>query len=446
MPLQVPTPYLDHLPDDHEYLTYIKKVLRHRCRQAGFRRITTSFLENFELCKKVLNAGDDEIGKFGSIITNEKGEKFILRFDPVVSIARAYIEKDMKTWPQPVELFFIENFIKPHAGSMSSELEFGVQLIGSNDAALTAQVIYLAHKILQDLGLRELFTVQINHIGSLDSRKLYLEDLKNFYFDKQRSLCEKCVRNMEKGEYLQLLRCDEEDCSILAQLAPKLENYLNKEDREQYENLKGYLQELDVGFRENKNLFGYGSYNANTVFEFWHNDKGAKQVIIGGGSNDMMIERLGGEKSNMIGFSSNAGQLVEGMKEAHIRVPHKDHLQVFVAQLGLSAKKKALSLLQKLREAGIQAVGAMGTGSMRTQLDMASHFKVKYTLLMGEIEVNEGMVIVRDMEFGTQESVPFDRIIDIMQERIGREKMDVMEEGEMSVDLKKKEKKKAAKK
>src|SRR5690606_38983130 len=200
------------------------------------------------------------------------------------------------------ELFFIENFIKPHAGSMSSELEFGVQLIGSNDAALTAQVIYLAHKILQDLGLRELFTVQINHIGSLDSRKLYLEDLKNFYFDKQRSLCEKCVRNMEKGEYLQLLRCDEEDCSILAQLAPKLENYLNKEDREQYENLKGYLQELDVGFRENKNLFGYGSYNANTVFEFWHNDKGAKQVIIGGGSNDMMIERLGGEKSNMIGF------------------------------------------------------------------------------------------------------------------------------------------------
>src|SRR5690606_9084266 len=199
-------------------------------------------------------------------------------------------------------------------------------------------------------------------------------------------------------------------------------------------------------FRENKNLFGYGSYNANTVFEFWHNDKGAKQVIIGGGSNDMMIERLGGEKSNMIGFSSNAGQLVEGMKEAHIRVPHKDHLQVFVAQLGLSAKKKALSLLQKLREAGIQAVGAMGTGSMRTQLDMASHFKVKYTLLMGEIEVNEGMVIVRDMEFGTQESVPFDRIIDIMQERIGREKMDVMEEGEMSVDLKKKEKKKAAKK
>jgi histidyl-tRNA synthetase len=294
--------------------------------------------------------------------------------------------------------------------------------------------------------LRELYTVQINHIGSLESRKLYLDDLKNFYFDKQRSLCEKCIHNAEKGDYLQLLRCDEEDCAILAQLAPKLENYLNKEDREQYDNLKGYLQELEVEFRENKNLFGMGSYNANTVFEFWHNDKGAKHIIIGGGSNDMVIERLSGQKANIMGFTSNTGLLMESMKEAHIRVPHKDHLQIFVAQLGLNAKQKALSLLQKLRESGIQAVGAMGTGSMRTQLDMAGHFKVKYTLLMGEIEVNEGMVIVRDMEFGTQESVPFDRVVEIMQERIGREKLDVMEEGEKSADLKKGEKKKAGKK
>ncbi|MGE3278210.1 MAG: ATP phosphoribosyltransferase regulatory subunit [Candidatus Altimarinota bacterium] len=440
-------PYLDHLPDDHEYLTYIKKVLRHRCRQAGFRRITPSLLEKVETCLKALNVNEQELEKYASTMCDESSQKtFVMRFDPVISIARAFIETDMKNWPQPVELYFIDNFVsKDHLGNVKSDLDFGVQLIGSNDAALTAQIIYLGHKILQDLGLRELFTVQINHIGSLDSRKLYLDDLKNFYFDKQRSLCDSCLRNAEKGDYIQLLRCEEEDCAILAQLAPKLENYLNKEDREQYENLKGYLQELEVEFRENKNLFGMGSYNANTVFEFWHNDKGAKHIIIEGGSNDMVIERLGGEKANMMGFTSNTGRLIESMKEAHIRVPHKDHLQIFVAQLGLNAKKKALSLLQKLREVGIQAVGAMGTGSMRTQLDMATHFKVKYTLLMGEIEVNEGMVIVRDMEFGTQESVPFSRIIEIMQERIGREKMDVMEEGEKSADLKKGEKRKAKK-
>lgn len=439
---QVASPFLDHLPDDHEYLTYIKKVLRHRCRQAGFRRISPSLIEDAALTAKALDMSVEELGKSASLLQSGDGEQpYVLRFDPVVSIARSYHQHQMKSWAQPVELYFIDHFVrKENDGSLSNQVGFGVQVIGSNDSALTAQVIYLASKILQDLGLKEFYTVQINHIGSLDSRKLYLDDLKNFYFDKQRSLCEKCLKNSEKGNYLELLRCEEEDCSILAQLAPKLENYLSKEDRDQIEQLKGYLKELGIEFRENKNLFGMLNYNANTVFEFWDNDKGAQQILIRGGSNDTMLEKFGSEKNNMIGFCCSANQVIQAMKTAKIRVPHKDHLQIFVAQLGLNAKKKALSLLQKLRDAGIQTVGAVGTGSMRTQLDMATNFKVKYTLLMGEIEVNEGMVIVRDMEFGTQESVPYDRIIEIMQERIGREKIDVMEDEEKSVDLKSKKK------
>jgi|CXWL01.1.fsa_nt_gi histidyl-tRNA synthetase len=424
----------DFLPDDHEYLTYIKKVLRHRCRQAGFRRVTTSLLEGLDTCQKALGDGQERVISSAAVVASEK---MAIRFDPVMSIARSYISHQMKEWAQPVELYFIDSFLRKDVmGDLHDELCFGVQVLGSSDAALTAQVIYLGHKILEDLGLRELYTVQINHIGSVESRKLYIDDLKNFYYDKQRSLCEKCVANAERGDYLQLLRCEEEDCAILAQLAPKLENYLNKDDREQYQNLKGYLQELGVDFRENKSLFGQDSYHAYTVFEFWHNDKGAKNIIMVGGSNDLMIENLGAEKVNMIGLSSRARDFIDTMKLAKIRVPHKDHLQVFVAQLGLSAKKKALSLLQKLRESGVQTVGAMGTGSMRTQLEMASNFGVKFTILMGEVEVNEGMVIVRDMEFGTQESVPYSKVVDIMQDRIGKEKIDVMEDDEKSVDLK----------
>lgn len=429
-----PTVLVDYLPDDHEYLTYIKKVLRHRCRQAGFRRITTSLVENLETCEKALGDGKERVVSSAALLLDEQ---LAIRFDPVMSIARSYIAHKMSGWAQPVELYFVDSFLKKDLmGNLQDELCFGAHVIGSSDAALTAQIIYLGQKILEDLGLREMYTVQINHIGSVESRKLYLDDLKNFYYDKQRSLCEKCVANSERGNYLELLRCEEEDCAILAQLAPKLENYLNKDDRDQYQNLKGYLEELGVEFRENKSLFGQENYHAYTVFEFWHNDKGAKNIIMVGGSNDLMIESLGGEKVNIIGFSSRAKDFIETMKAAKIRVPHKDHLQVFVAQLGLSAKKKALSLVQKLRESGIQTVGAMGTGSMRMQLEMATNFGVKFTILMGEVEVNEGMVIVRDMEFGTQESVPYSKVVDIMGDRIGREKIDVMEDEEKSVDLK----------
>ncbi|MDP3976142.1 MAG: HisS family protein [bacterium] len=428
----------DLLPDKHDYFTYLKKVFRHRCRQGGFRRITTAITEDMDSCQTVFGKAMDTCGF--EVKSSEAGKK-ILRFDPVFSTARAYVTHDMSGWPQPIELYYIESFFqKDEQGHLLDRPEFGVQILGNCDPALDAQVVYLAFRILRDLGLHEHYSLQINHIGSIASRETYLEDLKNFYFDKERSLCSACVGKNQSGQYLELLRCREEDCAILAQLAPKLENYLTEEDRSRYHLFKEFLDELQIPYVENKSVVGTGSYNSNTVFEFWHNNKGSQGMIIHGGSNDQMIAKLGAPSANILGFSTDIRLLIQNMNEAGITVPHKDHLQVFVAQLGKNAKKKALFLLEKLREVGIQAVGAVGTGSMRDQLDMASELGAKFTLLMGEIEVREGMIIIRDMSVGSQESVPYDKVVEIMQERIGKEKMDVMEEEEISKDLKRKKK------
>jgi histidyl-tRNA synthetase len=429
--------FQDFLPDDHEYLTYIKKVLRHRCRQAGFRRITPSLVNQISIMEQGMGETGDELAQEHGVVSDKNGEReALVRGCPLSSIARAYVQNDMKDWPQPVELYYVDAFLRRNEeAQLIEEIDFGVHVMGSSDPALSAQIIYLAAKILEDLGLKEMYTLQINYIGSEESRTIYLEDLKNFYYDKQRSMTDEAIKDYEKGDYLKLLQNNDEDMMILAQLAPKLENYLNKEDKEQYENLKAYLDELEVGYRENKGLFGADYYTAHTVFEFWHNDKGAKKTLFCGGSNDQMIEKFGGERVNSIGFSTDCKKIIADMRENGTRVPHKDHIQVFVAQLGVNAKKKALSLLQDLREGGIQAVGAMGTGSMRTQLDMANDFGVKFCLLLGEVEVREGMVIARDMTAGTQESVPIAKVVQIMQERIGKEKIDIMDKKEKSVDL-----------
>lgn len=430
--------FQDFLPDDHEYLTYIKKVLRHRCRQAGFRRITPALVNQIDVMEQGMGQTGDELAQEHGVVSDKNGDReALVRACPLASIARAYVQNEMSEWPQPVELYYIDSFLRRNKdAALVEEIDFGVHVMGSSDPALSAQIIYMAAKIIEDLGLKEMYSLQINYIGSEESRKVYLEDLKNFYYDKQRSMTEEAMKDYERGDYLRLLQNDDEDMAILAQLAPKLENYLNKEDKEQYENLKAYLDELNIEYRENKSLFGADHYTAHTVFEFWHNDKGAQQKMFCGGSNDEIIEKFGGEKINIMGVSTDCKQLIAEMKEHGIRVPHKDHLQIFVAQLGVNAKKKALSLLQQLRDNGIQAVGAMGTGSMRTQLDMATDFGVKFCLLLGEIEVREGMVIVRDMKAGTQESVPINKVIQIMEERIGKEKIDVMDDQEKSVDLK----------
>lgn len=435
---QSPALFQDFLPDDHEYLTYIKKVLRHRCRQAGFRRISPALVNEISVMEKGMGETGDELAQEHGVVSDKNAEReALVRGCPLTSIARAYVQNEMEKWPQPVELYYIESFLRRNKDAqLIEEMDFGVHVIGSDDPALSAQVIYLSAKILEDLGLKEMYSLQINYIGSEESRKTYLEDLKNFYYDKQRSMTPEAMKDYERGDYLRLLQNDDEDMAILAQLAPKLENYLNAEDKEQYQHLKEYLDELGISYRENKSLFGADHYTAHTVFEFWHNDKGAERVLSLGGSNDEMIENFGGEKVNIMGFTTDCKKLIEDMREVGIRVPHKDHIQIFVAQLGVNAKKKALSMLQDLRDSGIQTVGAMGTGSMRTQLDMATDFGVKFCLLLGEVEVREGMVIVRDMKAGTQESAPIARIIEIMQERIGREKIDVMDAKEKSVDLK----------
>ncbi|MDF2379004.1 MAG: ATP phosphoribosyltransferase regulatory subunit [Candidatus Gracilibacteria bacterium] len=433
----------DYLPEDHDFLTYVKKVFRHRCRQAGFRRITTALIEKVEDCTP--HYADETILKNKGCIVEclEGGQKGIFKFDPVFSVSRAYVKNNMKDMPQPVELYQIEKYInKDESGEMNERMEFGLSVLGADDPALDAQIIYLASKILDDLGLKEHYTLQINYIGSEESRSLYIEDLKNFYFDKQRSMPEDALRHYEEGDFLQLLRNEDEDMQILAQLAPKLEHYLTEADQERYKVFKEYLDELEVSYNENKAIFGGGNFNANTVFEFWHNDKGSKNCIMYGGSNDEIIEKLGGEKTNYVGLSSDVEMMIGNMKDAGIRVPHKDDIQVFVAQLGKNAKKKALSLLERIREAGIHSVGAMGTGSMRAQLDMATSFNVKYALLMGEVEVKDGMVIVRDMSIGTQESVPYNKAIEMMIERVGKEKVDVMTDAEKSQDLKDSKKKK----
>ncbi len=430
--------FQDFLPDDHEYLTYIKKVLRHRCRQAGFRRISPALVNQIEVMEQGMGQSGDDLAQEHAVVSDKNGEReALVRACPLSSIARAYVQNNMKEWPQPVELYYVDSFLRRNADAqLIEEIDFGIHVMGSRDPALSAQIIYLAAKILEDLGLKEIYSLQVNYIGSEESRATYLEDLKNFYYDKQRSMTEDAIKDYERGDYLRLLQNRDEDMQILAQLAPKLENYLNKEDKEQYEHLKAYLDELGVTYRENKSLFSADYYTAHTVFEFWHNDKGDKQRLFCGGSNDQMIEKFGGEKVNTMGFSTDCKKIITDMRENGIRVPHKDHIQIFVAQLGVNAKKKALSLLQDLRDGGIQTVGAMGTGSMRTQLDMAAGFGVKFCLLLGEIEVREGMVIVRDMTAGTQESVPLIKVVQIMQERIGKEKVDIMDDKEKSVDLK----------
>ncbi len=418
--LKSPENLRDILPDEHVYATFIKKVFRHRCRQSGYRRITPSILEKKELLEMVLGKSSSIYNKL--YVDKIDGEN-VLRPDLMPGLIRAYIQNECKKLPKPVELYSIEEVYryKGEEKKLTQHIQMEGSVIGEEDAAMDAQVIYLAHKILKDLGIRDSVVLKINNLGSKECQYHYKEELKNFYYGKEHVLGDEGIKLLESNP-IRLLSSKNEDLAILAQLAPKFENSLDEYSVKNYNTVKSYIEELDIEYEESPILIGKTDNHTNTIFSFVSKDTGA--TIISGGRYNWIIEKLTGEYIPALGFSGNFDKIIELMKKEEIYIKSKDTVDVFVAQLGMEAKKKCLPIMMKLREVGVHAIGALGKGSMKEQLAIADKFKASWTILMGQIEVLEGIAIIRNMAAGSQEIVQYDELVEEIIQRLGEDMLD----------------------
>ncbi len=423
----------DILPMDHEYHTFIKKVIRHRARQAGFRRISTPIFEATDVFKRSIGDTSDIVSKEMYTFEDRKGRSLTLKPEGTAGVVRAFIQHGMQELPQPVLLYYIEphfRYDRPQKGRYRQFWQFGFEVIGESDPALDAQIIQLASKINEDLGISGILSLQLNTIGTPEARKEYMGILQDYYAGKERSLCDSCKVRLDKNP-LRLLDCKEEDCVILAQLAPVMRDYLDKESVEYHEELVGYLDEIGIEYTENPKLIRGLDYYTKTVFEFWDKDNGSQNAIGGGGRYDGLLELMGGQPTPAVGYAAGIERIIANMKRERIRVPSKDTLHVFVAQLGNEAKKKCLGLIDRLRDSGLKTMGALGKGSINVQLRLADKFKVPYTVLIGITEVREGTAIIRDMEIGIQETLDMEDVPERLVELIGEENLDKYSPGEL---------------
>lgn len=422
---QSPKGVHDILPDDHLYFSFIKKVVRHHCRRAGYRRISTPVFEDLDIFVRSIGETSDIVEKEMFVFESKSGKKYALRPEGTAGVMRAYIEHGMKQLPKPVALYYIEPFFRynrPQKGRYRQFHQFGYEIIGEQDPAIDAEVIHLAHRINVDLGIAGKLSLQLNTIGSLEDRAKFKEDLVNYYTGKERSLCADCKRRMKENP-LRLLDCKEEDCQILASMVPKMEDVMNKDSKKYFELLQDYLKELKIPYELNPILVRGLDYYTHTVFEFWSRKDGAQNATGGGGRYDGLIELLGAEPTPGVGYAAGIERTIEYMKEVGIHPPNKDAVAIFVAQLGLAAKKKSLPLINELRDKGINVVGAVGKDSMKAQMSLADRLNAHYSLILGQIEVQEGTIILRDMAKGSQETIPFEGIVEKMVKLCGENKL-----------------------
>jgi len=413
--------FKDILPKEQKYWYYIINKAEALAWGYGFGRIDTPILESTDLFIRTIGKQTDIVEKEMFSFEDQGGDNVTLRPEGTASIARAYIEHGMLNLPQPVRLFYygpMFRYERPQAGRYREHHQIGFEILGDASAVIDSQLIILAYNFCKELGLD--INIQINSIGCLECRSEYKTELINYLRSKRNSLCENCKKRLNKNP-LRVLDCKEESCIKVIEDAPQTVDWLCDDCKNHFVKVLEYLDEVEVPYMLNPRLVRGLDYYNRTVFEIWSNegDNTARQSAFGGGGRyDMLISSLGGRETPSCGFSLGVERLILKLKEKEIEIEDPTKPQIFLAQLGEAAKRKALVLFEELRRNNIRVAESFAKDSLRQQLEFANKLGVKVTLILGQKEVMDGTILVRDMEGGIQEVVDFNKILEEIKKRL----------------------------
>lgn len=414
----------DILPSEQKYWEYLRNKISSFLQDYGFKRIDTPLLEESSLFIRSVGKGTDIVDKEMFSFVDQGGDNVTLRPEGTAPVARVYIEHGMVNQPQPIKLYYLGPFFRhdrPQAGRHRQFHQFGFEVLGDSHPVIDAQVMMMTYNLYKELGLD--IVLQINSIGCPACQEEYKKVLVDYYKTRRNALCEDCKKRLLKNP-LRLLDCKQEDCQTLATGAPQIVDHLCEECHEHFVKVLENLDEVEVPYNLNPRLVRGLDYYTRTAFEVWPGkmeDKEAAQLALGGGGRyDQLIESLGGRPTPAIGYAGGFERLIIKIKEQAIPVPEEKAPDIFVAQLGDLARKKSLRLFEELRKSGLKITETFSKDGMKEQMATANRLGVRFTLILGQKEMMDGTIILRDMESGIQETIDYQKIIAEVKKRLTR--------------------------
>ncbi len=406
MPYQAPRGTTDIVPAEQRYWRYVEQEAVRICQLYGYSRMDSPTFEDTGLFTRSVGQGTDIVEKEMYTFDDKGGNSMTLRPEGTAPVCRAYLEHGMQNLPQPVKLYYFASvfrYERPQAGRLREHHQFGCEAIGEADPALDAEVIEMAWRFFQSLGMQGL-SLQINSIGCPRCRPEFLKQLREYYTARVDQLCPDCRSRLERSP-LRLLDCKQRQCQPLAAAAPKGVDQLCPECAAHFEKVKAYLGALSIPFQVNHRLVRGLDYYTRTVFEVQPEAEGGQSTIGAGGRYDNLIEELGGKPTPAIGFATGIERIILNLKRQSVPVPELPGPSVYVAHTGEYAAE-ALKIASELRLAGIAALCATSGRSLKAQLRQANSSGVRFTLILGEQEINTDTVVLRDMASARETKVP----------------------------------------
>lgn len=416
--------FRDVLPNERAAWSFVEQTCRKAAEDYGFQYIDLPLVEPTSLFERGIGRATDIVDKEMFTFEDKGGDSVTLRPEMTAGMARAYIEHGMVNQPQPVKWYSVGplyRYQRPQYGSQREFHQWSCEVFGEEHPVMDAQIMIMVANIFEELGLP--VTLQVNSIGDEECRPVYRKALLDYYRPHRKELCEDCLARISKNP-LRLLDCKEEKCVELKADAPQFVDHLCENCCKHFEKIIEYLDELDVPYVLNPHVVRGLDYYTRTVFEVWASDDEKGRTALGGGGRyDGLLEQLGGRPTPAVGLALGLERIIIKLKEQGIKIPSLRRPDVYIAQLGEPAKRKAMRLFEDLRRSGVQVAANFAKDGLKQQMEIAAKLNVRYALIIGQKEMVDQTIIIRDMEAGMQEVYDFRRALPEVSKKLQTERL-----------------------
>lgn len=415
--------FRDILPEEQAIWDKAEQVAQSLARAYGFGRIRIPALEQTALFERSIGKDTDIVEKEMFTFTDQGGVKMTLRPEGTASVARAYVEHGMVNQSQPVKMWYFEPMFRherPQAGRYRQFWQLGFEAIGSVDPIVDAQIILMSERFCKDMGLD--VTIRINSLGTLAARKAYIVELTKYLKSVKKKLSDVDQKRLLRNP-LRILDSKEPGMDEVRAEAPQLLEYIDEDSKQHFMRVLEYLDDAGVAYTLNPYLVRGLDYYSRTVFEVVLSnpsaDESAQSALGGGGRYDGLIPMFGGrEETGAVGAALGVERVINAVKAAGKMPDQKRQVDVFFCQLGEAARRKGLRVYEKFREAGVEVAEAFSKGNLKGQLEIADKIKAPLSVILGQKEVLDGTVIIRDMDSGVQEIVDVEKVVVLVAKRL----------------------------
>ena len=410
---------------------YVDKVIDSLMEKYNYNYIRTPIFESSEVFHRGVGEGTDIVTKETYDFKDRGDRSITLRPEGTAGIVRSYIENKMYGEPGPVKVYYngtMYRYERPQSGRDREFTQFGIEVLGSDDPLVDAEVISVPVLLFKMLGLKGI-VVRINSLGDKASRDNYREELVKYFTPHIKDLCEDCAERLKKNP-LRILDCKvDKDSPILAK-APKTIDYLNEESKKRFEEVKSYLEELEIDYEVDERLVRGLDYYNHTVFEIDASVEGfgSNNTIGGGGRYNGLVETLDGPVTSCMGFATGLGRVHQALELEKVDMPIIDDVEVFVMYVSETEKKYAASLVQYLRANGYRVDTEYTGRGLKAQFKQADRLNSKYLIILNDEDLKNDEIKIKNNKTKEEELVPVDYLIYYLDEHLQEELYDDFDE------------------